>query len=274
MSPSTLVVEDFSTLGQISMLAALNILQAFDIETAALPTALLSTQTEGFNIPAQLDTHEWMQAAVKHWQTIPELQLQGALIGYLGSTKLMDQLGHLLTNIKGPVLIDPVMADRGALYPGLSTDYPHYMRQFCQSADVISPNWFELCLLAGLKKPLNATLSNFKFLLSNLHEQGIQAAVVATGVPIEKTAETTLLYDGHRINSFISKRYSGHFYGAGDTFAALLMGNLLSGKDLNTAVQISCQQLSNAIKETSAYPEEDRRYGLKLRNLLQLISKS
>lgn len=274
MLPSTLVVEDFSTLGQISMLAALNILQAFDIETAALPTALLSTQTEGFNIPARMDTHEWMQAAVKHWQTISELQLQGALIGYLGSTKLMDQLGHLLTNIKGPVLIDPVMADRGALYPGLSTDYPHYMRQFCQSADVISPNWFELCLLAGLKKPLNATLSNFKFLLSKLHEQGIQAAVVATGVPIEETAETTLLYDGHRINSFISKRYPGHFYGAGDTFAALLMGNLLSGKDLNTAVQISCQQLSNAIKETSAYPEEDRRYGLKLRNLLQLISKS
>jgi pyridoxine kinase len=273
MSPSTLVVEDFSALGQISMLAALNILQAFDIETAALPTTLLSTQTEGFNTPVRLDTQEWMQATSKHWQSIPDLQLHGALVGYLGSVNLMQPVGRLLKKASSPILIDPVMADRGALYPGLDPDYPAHMRQFCQSADVITPNWAELCLLAGYQKPIKVDLDHFKRLLGNLQDQGIHALVVTTGVAVEQK-ETTLAYDGHEINSFVSKRYPGHFYGAGDTFAALLLGNLLTGQELFSAVKTSCQQLSQAIQETSTYPATERRYGLKLRNLLHLISNS
>lgn len=273
MSPSTLVVEDFSALGQISLLAALNILQAFDIETAALPTTLLSTQTEGFNTPVRLDTQKWMQVTSEHWQSIPDLQLHGALVGYLGSVNLMKPVERLLKKASSPILIDPVMADRGALYPGLDSDYPAYMRQFCQSADVITPNWTELCLLAGHESPIKADLDHFKQLLDNLQDQGIHAMIVTTGVAVDQK-ETTLTYDGNEIHSLVSKRYPGHFYGAGDAFAALLMGNLLSGKDLRAAVQTSCQQLNDAIKETSTYPVEDRRYGLKLRNLLHLISKS
>lgn len=273
MSPSTLVVEDFSALGQISLLAALTILQASDIETAALPTTLLSTQTEGFNTPVRLDTQEWMQATSKHWQTIPDLQLHGALVGYLGSVNLMKPVGHLLKKASSPILIDPVMADRGALYPGLNQDYPAAMRQLCQSADVITPNWTELCLLAGYHRPIKADLDHFKQLLANLQDQGIHALVVVTGVTVDQT-EMTFAYDGNEIDSFVSKRYPGHFYGAGDAFAALLLGNLLTGQNLFSAVKTSCQQLNQAIQETSTYSAAERRYGLKLRNLLQLISKS
>lgn len=277
MSANTLVVEDFSALGQISILAALNVLQAFDIETAALPTTILSTQTEGFGQPARLETKNWLKKASEHWKSLTNVYLKGAIVGYLGSADLIKPISQLLMNVKSPILIDPVMADRGALYPGLASDYPLQMRHFCQLADVITPNWTELCLLTGHSKPLKADLSTFKQLLRKLQDQGIRARVVATGVHIEQ-AENALVYDGHYVKAVTTKRYPGHFYGAGDTFAALLLGNILTNPngldDLYRDVVDSCQQLSIAIQETSTYPDTDRRYGLKLRNLLQLITKN
>lgn len=274
MTSCTLVAEDFSALGQISMVAALNVLQAFDIETAALPTTLLSTQTEGFKTPVRLATNDWLTSAIGHWQSIPDLQFKGALIGYLGSIDLMQRLSSLLKNVASPVLIDPVMADHGALYPGLSGDYAAQMRTFCQQADVITPNWTELCLLAGHNKPLTATLTAFKQMVGEVRSNGIDAQVVATGVHLDGQEQTLVTDRDDDVQMIAVNHYPGHFFGAGDTFAALLMANLLTGHDLYSAVQNSCDQLEIAIQETSSYPAERRRYGLKLGKLLAAISKS
>lgn len=272
MSPSTLVVEDFSALGQISMVAALSVLQAFNIETAAIPTSLLSTQTEGFQTPVKLNTQSFIKQSMAHWKSINDLSFRGALIGYLGSEDWMRKLTVFLTNVTGPIVIDPAMADQGKLYPGLYPDFVVRMRQFCQHADVITPNWTEICMLAGQNDVVTPDLASFRRMLSQLQRTGINASVVTTGI-VKGGKEQVYIFDGQRVTTTITNHFPGHFYGAGDTFSALLMGNLLQKNDLSSAVNKSCQQLSVAIRQTSTCTASERRYGLKLGQLLKTISR-
>ncbi|EQC60057.1 hypothetical protein N219_05670 [Limosilactobacillus fermentum MTCC 8711] len=46
-----MIAEDLTALGQISLANALGVVQAQSVRPAMLPTALLSTQSEGFGTP-------------------------------------------------------------------------------------------------------------------------------------------------------------------------------------------------------------------------------
>ncbi len=100
INESALVIEDFSALGQISMVSALTVLQAMNHTTAALPTAILSTQTEGFGTPKKLSTNQWIKQTIKHWQLVPDLDFSGALVGYIGDTEIISMVEQLFTMMK------------------------------------------------------------------------------------------------------------------------------------------------------------------------------
>lgn len=87
-----LIAEDFSAVGRLSMSAAVATFAAFGIQTAAVPTELLSTQTEGFGKPATLQLTDWLPAAFAHWQQIDDLNVDSAVIGYIGQIKTCRQL--------------------------------------------------------------------------------------------------------------------------------------------------------------------------------------
>ena len=139
MSKPVLLIEDFSALGQISMIGALSVLQAMGITTAALPATVLSSQTEGFGQPAVLDTEQWIDNALRHWQD-QAIKPAGILIGYLGQRTLADRLGKWIQQNDQDSffkMIDPVMGDQGKLYPGFDQDYVQSIRKLCHHADLI-----------------------------------------------------------------------------------------------------------------------------------------
>lgn len=267
---STLVIEDFTALGQISMVTATTILQAMGNQTALLPTGLLSTQTEGFHQPVHLATDHWIDQAMDHWQATG-VNFGGAVVGYLGTVTMVQKIGSLLN--RQPLsltVVDPVMADQGELYPGLSAEYPMALRQLCQQATVITPNWTELCLLAGERVQQPSPLACTK-LVSKLRQQDINAAVVVTGVEDGEQVGNWLLQD-HQLQWLAYPRYPGHFYGTGDTFAALLYGYLSQGKPLIAAAKMAGDALAQAVAETSALTANERRYGMKLKKLLAYLA--
>ncbi len=272
MKESTLIIEDFSALGQISMVAALTILQSMGFTTAALPTALLSTQTECFGSPKRLSTNTWINESMAHWQLIPDLDFNGALIGYLGQINLVASVQELLTEKLGnrPVIIDPVMADEGKLYPGLTPQYITAIQKLCQSATIITPNWTELCFLAGVSPTLSASNDHLKRLMNRLQQRQIGAQVVITGVT--RRNELGCIFQSREEGfEFVGgARVKGHFFGTGDTFAALLLGLCLRGYSLTAAVKLATQLLKIAIVETAdEEPATNRKYGLRLGNLIQ-----
>lgn len=271
MVKPALLIEDFSALGQISMIGALSVLQAMGITTAALPATILSSQTEGFGQPAVLDTKQWIDDALRHWQD-QKIEPAGVLIGYLGQRTLADHLGKWLQQSdQAPFfkMIDPVMGDQGELYPGFDQDYVQSIRVLCQSADLITPNWTELCLLANQPfcKP---TAEAIKQGIERLRSKQITADVIVTGVRMGNQVGCCFWQD-HELRFYGNSIQPGHFYGTGDVFAALLYGRLLQHWSLDEAVGDSIKAMEQAIQQTAPLADNERRFGLRLDHLMQFV---
>lgn len=267
----TLVIEDFTALGQISMVAATTILQAMGQSTALLPTAVLSTQTEGFGQPVAIDTRRWLPQVIDHWDRAG-LVLDGAVIGYLGKPALANSVVQILDHYHPQIrVVDPVMADEGQMYPGLSSKLPSALRELCKRATVITPNWTELCLLTG-KQPREFKADHLPALITQLRAAGISAAVVVTGI-VRGDRVSCCLCSADGYQWYDSPRRPGHFYGSGDAFAALLCGYLTQGCPLEMAVKKASQALAVAIGATQPLNNHDRQYGMKMQKLLAYLSR-
>ena len=140
-------MQDLSCIGKCSLTVALPVLSAMGLECAVLPTAVLSAHTafEGFRYePLSLTP------VADHWQQLG-LQFDMIYTGYLGGRAQVDQALDFFTRFPAMRLVDPVMADHGALYAGLEPDFPAVLRTLCAQADLITPNITEACLLTGLE---------------------------------------------------------------------------------------------------------------------------
>ncbi|GAX00619.1 PfkB family carbohydrate kinase [Secundilactobacillus silagei] len=269
-----LVAEDLSAIGTMSLGVAIPILAALGVPTAVLPTQVLSTQTEGFGTPAKQFSPTWLTATITHWQQ-ERIQLAGGLIGYVGQVELLQQLVKLVVSQQvHPLIVDPVMGDDGALYPGLTATYVMAMQQLVTHADVITPNWTEAHLLTGTKmtaeRPDQTAVSALLSALTTLC--GDHTRVVITGIP-GNDAILTAYQTGQTQQTVSAQRRSGHFYGSGDVFAALLSAVLMRRVSFETAVAIAVKGDTIALDQTSEAGYQ-RRFGMQLSQLLTwLIQK-
>ena len=79
-----LTVQDISCVGQCSLTVALPILSVCGIETAVLPSAVLSTHTGGFTGYTFRDLTEDIPQIAAHWQK-EKISFDAIYTGYLGS---------------------------------------------------------------------------------------------------------------------------------------------------------------------------------------------
>lgn len=270
---TTAVIEDFAGIGNMSLAAALDILHALGITTAAMPATILSTQTEGFGTPAQVTPLDFQRHAFAHWRSLASVDVASVLVGYLGQPAVVKNAADWLKNVKASqVLIDPVMGDQGQLYPGLTATLPAAMRKLVKLATVITPNVTELALLAGIGQQ-KAPEQVIKTGVNHLWQGGYQGAIVVTGLVGDGQVNCQLWPGpGQGCLEFASPRLPGHFYGTGDAFAALLSGLLTSGLPLAKAVGQANRLLQAAVSETAGLNSADRKFGLQLRRLLGRLS--
>lgn len=267
-----ILTQDLSAVGKLSLSAALPIYAAAQVPAALLPTALLSTQTEGFGTPVQLSTHHWLQQTLNQWQT-QGLHFSGISVGYLGDINLFPILINFISHQKLPlVIVDPVLGDNNQLYPQLNEDFISKMLQLCQWADVITPNWTELQLLIGkqvlVAHPSWSQVQNSILQLDQMLKH--HTNIIVTGIP-ENQAVTTIWQFNHQFHKQNSSLRPGHFYGSGDVFTAVL-GTLLWHKlDFNQAVTFAIQEIGRALDDTIATNYE-RRFGISLKQLLKDLS--
>lgn len=267
-----ILTQDLSAVGKLSLSAALPIYAAAQVPAALLPTALLSTQTEGFGTPVQLSTHHWLQQTLNQWQT-QGLHFSGISVGYLGDINLFPILINFISHQKLPlVIVDPVLGDNNQLYPQLNEDFISKMLQLCQWADVITPNWTELQLLIGkqvlVAHPSWSQVQNSILQLDQMLKH--HTNIIVTGIP-ENQAVTTIWQFNHQFHKQNSSLRPGHFYGSGDVFTAVL-GTLLWHKlDFHQAITLAIQEIGRALDDTIATNYE-RRFGISLKQLLKDLS--
>lgn len=266
---TTLIAEDLSAVGNISMTEALPILAAFGQRPVPLPTVVLSAQTEGLGEPAKLQTASWLEQTNQQWREITDLRFDQALIGYVGNVAALTAVQQLLTTWQPmEVVLDPVLGDHGKLYPGLDANYVSALSSLLELGTVLTPNLTELEILSGVNltvvdnEHLQRALQTLNQKLPNPKQ------IIVTGVKRQNQIGSFWLADG-KLQSYFVKYLPRHFSGAGDAFAAILTGYLGRGSTLADSVQQTMNTLQLAMNATL---ESDYDSGLDLVNVLRVIT--
>ncbi|MGF1474183.1 MAG: pyridoxal kinase [Geminicoccaceae bacterium] len=153
------------------------------------------------------------------------------LSGYLGSPELAPLLVGLMDRLNNPsrcvTLCDPVMGDHGKLYVAEAL-VPWFRDQLLSRSQVITPNLFELGLLA--ERPVT-TVSEAVAAARQLLARG-PSTVYVTSVPGREAQQIAMLaVDEQGTWQVETPRFDAVFHGTGDTFAALLLAGHLRAQD-------------------------------------------
>lgn len=267
-------IHDISCFGKCSLTVALPIISAAGIETAVIPTAVLSTHTGGFTGYTVRDLSEDIVPVARHWNS-ENIKVDAVYTGYLCSKQqiyLVLEAARLISREDTLLITDPVMADNGKLYKGFDSDYPKYMTELCANADIITPNITEAALMLGVKYREGPYTEDFiNSLLEGLYLK-THAKIVLTGVYYDNRRIGAAVYDGEKKEYVFSERISASYHGTGDVFASTLTAALLNGRSLKAAAQIAVNFTCACIKRT-AENDTDMRYGVNFESQIPNLIK-
>ncbi len=265
-------MQDISCVGQCSLTVALPVISACGVETAILPSAVLSTHTGGFQGFTFRDLTEDLPAILAHWKK-EGLCFDALYTGYLGSVeqiRLVEQMDPALFRPGSPLIVDPAMADNGCLYTGFDEGFVREMARLCGKAEVILPNVTEACLMTGM--PYRHTFDNAYVdeLLARTAELGCET-VLLTGAFGEAEYSGIALWQKGEILRYRHPRIAKGSHGTGDLYASAFVGALMRGKSLFDSACIAADFTLLCIKETQKEP--DHWYGARFESVLGELIK-
>ncbi|MGN1042173.1 MAG: pyridoxamine kinase [Christensenellales bacterium] len=247
-----MTIQDISCVGKCSLTVALPIISACGIETAVLPTAVLSAHT-AFNKPVISRLTGFGKRACDYFEK-EGIAFDAVYTGFLGSVRQIGVVKRILSKIgEGKlILVDPAMADNGKLYNGLSVGYVKKMAELCSYADIIVPNLTEACMLSGIPYQKSDYDEDYiKKILIELCKIGCNIAVL-TGV---RFGDKVGVYAYNRIKkeffSRFSKYYPSEYLGTGDVFASALCGAMLLKENFCEALTIATEYASECVAATA-----------------------
>lgn len=247
-------IHDISGFGKCSLTVALPIISAAGITVSVLPTAVLSTHTGGFTDYTYRDLTNDMLPFAKHWKNL-NLKFDALYSGFLGSFEQISIVSDIFDMFKTKdniIMVDPVMADNGKLYPTYSAQMASGMSQLCKKADIIVPNLTEAAFMLGEEfydGPYKR--SYIEGLLVRLSEFGPKQ-VVLTGVWFSPELLGCAGYSREtgKFSYAFSPRVQGFFHGTGDILSSALLSGLLHKMELDKALQLAVDYTYGSIVRT------------------------
>ena len=265
-----LTIQDISCVGQCSLTVALPILSACGIETAILPSAVLSTHTAGFSGYTFRDLTDDMPNIKNHWVK-ENIKFDAIYTGYLGSEKQIDYISEIFSetlNDGGCKVVDPAIADNGKLYPGFDNDYVKAMVRLCTKADYIVPNITEACFLTGVEYKEKYDRAYIDQLIEKLVETGCKN-VILTGVSYAEGKTGIVVFENSQYSYYEHEMLPNSCHGTGDIYASSFVGALVRGKSAYDAAKIAADYTVECIKATAE--EENHWYGAKFEPVLSKL---
>ncbi len=262
-----LTIQDISCVGQCSLTVALPIMSACAIETAILPSAVLSTHTAGFSGYTFRDLTEDIPLIKEHWQK-ENIKFDAIYTGYLGSTR---QIGYVkeifdsLLNPSGKIIVDPAMADNGKLYPAFDMEFVEAMKTLAFSSDIILPNITEAAYLTGIEYRESYDEAYINEIINALIKKGAKE-IVLTGVSFDDATTGVYVYDGKDTKYYRHEKISDGCHGTGDVYASAFAGAYLNGKSTYESAKIAADYTVECIKFTAG--DKSHWYGVKFEPVL------
>lgn len=247
-----LTIQDITCFGKCSVTIALPVISAIGVETAVLPTALLSTHTL-FPDNTKLDLGEEMPRIVQHWKN-SGITFDAIYIGYLGTARDIDtalSVIDMFANDNTLVFTDPVMGDHGRLYRGFDTGYAERCAALCRRSDMILPNITEACLMTGTEYREACGETYLRCLCERLCKI-CKGTVVITGAAL--SPGMTGFYAMHsgtgEIFQYQTERLAASCHGTGDLFASTAAGAIVRGVSMQRSLEIAADYTALSIRET------------------------
>lgn len=270
------VINDLSSFGGCSLTAATAVLSALGHRVCALPTAVLSAQSE-FAVHVRQDLTALMPRYAAAWQQNGE-RFDGICTGYFADGV---QLKHALRFLdlfqteETLVAVDPVMGDDGALYPSYDRSACAAMKALAARASCLTPNLTELCLL---------TDTDYAAVTAHCRKADFLERIAAVAAPLSRGScviVTGIPRDGRLYNLTVQngtfeaaavKQIGARFSGTGDLFAAVVSGCLLNGAAAADAVRAAAQFVETCVADTVKEPY-DPLYGVNFEQNLRLLTE-
>lgn len=256
-------IQDISCVGKCSLTVALPIISAMGIETAVIPTAVLSTHTAFKNFTYRDLTGDLPKIA-KHWKQ-EKFDFDGIYTGYLGSIEQIDILKEFFKQFKTPdnfIFIDPVMADNGKLYAGFDANFVKEMKKLCKMADIIVPNLTEASYMLEKEYKEIYSEQEIKDILIELSNLGPKY-VVLTGVSFKDNKLGVMSYnkETNEFFTYFKEKIPAKYHGTGDIFASTLVGAITNNNTLEEGLKIAVDYVWETINDTYKTNKKDA-YGV------------
>jgi pyridoxine kinase len=266
-------IQDISCVGKCSLTVALPIISAMGVETAVVPTAVLSTHTafKGFTFR---DLTSDIKPISEHWKK-EKIDFDAIYTGYLGSFEQLNLVSEFFSDYKtndNIIFVDPVMADNGKLYPGFTQEFADKMAQLCSKADIIVPNLTEASFMLGIEYAEdNYDEEYIRNVLKKLSKLGVPH-VVLTGVSFKPDELGVMAYNAEtdEFFSYFSEKIPVSFHGTGDIFSSCCVGALMNGFSLNEALKIAVDYTVESIRKT-VEDKNHRWYGVNFESAIPYL---
>ena len=259
-----LTIQDISCYGQCSITVALPVVSAFGIETAILPSAVLSTHTSGFTDFTVRDLTEDLPAIKNHWEK-EGIYFDAIYTGFIASMEQLDYIKDIIDSRLKPdglVFVDPAMADNGEFYNGFDQEFADKMGELCKVGDYILPNTTEACYLLHkewkeefskeemleMAEELARFTKRYVILKGDTHKENEMGMIVLD----KKESSCEFVYN---------KKIDYLSHGTGDVFASSFVGSTMIGKSPTSAAKIAGEFTKKAIEKTIG--DENHKYGVK-----------
>ena len=289
-----LLVYDLAGYGKVALSVMIPIFSHLKFETFNLPTALVSNTFDygKFDI---LDTTAYMRNTIGIWDQLG-FSFDAICTGFIASKEQSQLVTDYCRRHKerngAKIFVDPVMADNGFLYNGVTFETVLYLRELCSTADVVLPNITEACFLTGVKVngeerallgasatiTTSATLTRHRLSFSAEEIDSIVAGlkglgaknVVITSANLEGRSCTIVGKEGHDgWRPFYYKEIPAQFAGTGDTFTSLVASSVMRGNPLEEAVPKAMKVMEYLI--STNFQNEDKYKGIPIEQYLDSI---
>ena len=273
-SRNILIINDMPGYGKVALAAMLPILSHMGHSVYNLPTALVSN-TLDYGKFTILDTTDYMKKAIEVWGELG-FQFDCITTGFLASAAQVGIIRDFIANQKKDgllVMTDPIMGDEGKLYNGVTDETVDNMRRLIGVADVIVPNLTEAQFLSGLYVGQESlTEEQAREMVDALLAYGPRSVVITSGMDARTGRHVVWGYD-HKTQEYFTLPFRFvrvHFPGTGDMFSAVLVGRLLDGEGLQSAVRRSMDVLEKLI--VLEQDEREKNKGIRIERFLDILN--
>lgn len=262
MQKKVAVLNDLSGLGRCSLSAAIPIVSALGVQVCPVPTALLTNQT-GYASYYIDDCSDNIQHYTEEWQKL-NFKPDGIYTGFFSNTVQVDKAEDFIRTFRGSdtlLVVDPVMADAGKLYDTFSASLCKRISNLASRANIITPNYTEFCILAGVDYNELLKMRGTEGYLERIYEAGKKllndtlTCVIVTGIFHNNSNDSTeKLYNAvickDECFSVKSDVFGNYYSGTGDIFSSIVCGCVVRGESIRTAVELAVKFLSTSIKQS------------------------